>query len=158
MCANSEISRRLISYRYVLSKTEHWCCTFRNLPSENDKRFLILDAQFFMYVYFYSLHDSGSHVPIIRRIIETMRHLVYVTLCRWPSGMQEHMLQPTRRSSTQSDINQVLLQYNNFPDDGHMAAPKKLRNRNKGKVIPLQARCGPEGGQSYSSTLPWPRH
>jgi hypothetical protein len=28
-----------------------------------------IDAQFFMYVYFYSLHVSGSHVPIIRRII-----------------------------------------------------------------------------------------
>ena len=28
-----------------------------------------LDAQFFfMYIYFYSLHVSGSHVPIIRRI------------------------------------------------------------------------------------------
>jgi len=28
-----------------------------------------LDAQFFfMYVYFYSLHVSGSHVPTIRRI------------------------------------------------------------------------------------------
>jgi len=28
-----------------------------------------LEAQFcFMYVYFYSLHVSGSHVPIIRRI------------------------------------------------------------------------------------------
>jgi len=24
----------------------------------------------------------------------------------------------------------------------------------KGKVIPLQARCGPEGGYKYSSTLP----
>ena len=35
-----------------------------------------LDAQFFMYVYFYSLHVSGSHVPIIRRIIVSMRHLV----------------------------------------------------------------------------------
>jgi len=29
------------------------------------------DAQFFLYVYFYSLHISGSHVPIIRRIIVT---------------------------------------------------------------------------------------
>jgi len=28
----------------------------------------------------------------------------------------------------------------------------------KGKKIPLQARCGPEGGQMYSSTVPWPRH
>jgi len=33
-----------------------------------------------MYVYFYSLHVSGSHEPIIRRIIVSMRHLVYVTL------------------------------------------------------------------------------
>ena len=41
-----------------------------------------LDAQFFMYVYFYSPHVSGSHVPIIRRIVVSMRHLVYVTLCR----------------------------------------------------------------------------
>jgi len=29
----------------------------------------------------------------------------------------------------------------------------------KGKVTPLQARRGPEGGgERYSSTLPWPRH
>jgi len=72
------------------------------------------DAQFFMYVYFYSLHVSGSHVPIVRRIIVSMRHLVYVTLCRRPSGTQEHMLLHTRQI--------------------------------KGKVIPLQARCGPEVG------------
>ena len=51
-----------------------------------------LDAQFFMYVYSYSLHVSGSHVSIIMRIIVSMRHLVYVTLCRWPAGMQEYML------------------------------------------------------------------
>ena len=31
-----------------------------------------LDAQFFMYVYFYSLHVSVSHVPIIRGIIVSM--------------------------------------------------------------------------------------
>jgi len=41
-----------------------------------------LDAQFFIYIYFYSLHVSGSHVSIIRRIIASVRHLVYVTLCR----------------------------------------------------------------------------
>ena len=51
-----------------------------------------LDAQFFMYVYLYTLHVSSSHVRIIKRIIVPMRHLVYITLCRWPSGMQEHML------------------------------------------------------------------
>jgi len=36
------------------------------------------EAQYFMYVYLYSLHVSGSHVSIIRRIIVSMRHLVYV--------------------------------------------------------------------------------
>ena len=41
-----------------------------------------LDTQFLMYVYFYSLHVSGSHVPITRRNIVSLRHLVYVTLCR----------------------------------------------------------------------------
>jgi len=40
------------------------------------------DAQLFMYVYFYTLHVSGSYVPIIKRIIVSMRHLVHVTLCR----------------------------------------------------------------------------
>ena len=43
-----------------------------------------LDTQFFLYVYFYSLHVSGSHVPIVRRIIASMRHLVYVTV--WYAG------------------------------------------------------------------------
>jgi len=41
-----------------------------------------LDAQFFIYVYFHSLHVSGSLVPIIRRISVSMRHLVYV----WYAG------------------------------------------------------------------------
>jgi len=40
------------------------------------------DPQFFMYVYFYSLHVSGSHVSIIRRIIVLTRHLVYVAQYR----------------------------------------------------------------------------
>jgi len=50
-----------------------------------------LEAQFFMYVYFHSLHVSHSHVPIISRIIVSMRHLVYVTLCRGPSGVQVNL-------------------------------------------------------------------
>jgi len=58
----------------------------------------LLGAQFLIYVYFYSLLVSGSYVPIIRRISVSMRHMVYVTLCRGPSGMQEHMLLHTRRS------------------------------------------------------------
>jgi len=97
-----------------------------------------IDAHFFKYVYFYSLHISGSHVPIIRRIIVSVQNLVYVTLCRWPSLMQVNLhtrrsgmqvmvhrsgMQVnlhTRRSSTQSDINQLSHWYNNSPDDGHM--------------------------------------
>ena len=37
---------------------------------------------FFMYVYFYSVHVSGSHVPIIRRIncINTTSG-IYISLC-----------------------------------------------------------------------------
>jgi len=60
-----------------------------------------------------SLHVSGSHVPIIGRIIVSMRHLIYVTLCRWPPRMQVNLL--AKRSSTQSDINQVSHWYNNSP-------------------------------------------
>jgi len=72
-----------------------------------------LDAQLFMYIYFYSVHVSDSHMPIIKRIVVSMRRLVYVTLCRWPSGMQEHMLLHTRRSSKQMSH-----WYNHSPDDG----------------------------------------
>ena len=81
----------------------------------------------FSYVYFYSLHVSCSQVPIIRRIIVSMWHLVYFTLSRWPSGMQEHMLLYTRLSSTQSDINQVSHWYSSSPDDVHMAARNMYR-------------------------------
>jgi hypothetical protein len=39
-----------------------------------------LDAQFFMYIYLYSVHVSGNHVPIIGRIIVSVRHLFHVTV------------------------------------------------------------------------------
>ena len=42
-----------------------------------------LDAQFFLYVYFNCVHVSGSHVPIIRRIIVSVRYVVYVALCKY---------------------------------------------------------------------------
>ena len=64
-----------------------------------------LDAQFFMYVYFYSLRVSGSHVPIIRRIIASMRHLVYVTPCRWPSGKQVNLLKAGCRLTCLKQVN-----------------------------------------------------
>jgi len=41
-----------------------------------------LDAQFFfMYVYFYSLHVSRSHVPIIRRINLFQYGIWYMSFC-----------------------------------------------------------------------------
>jgi len=98
------------------------CDTWFMSPCVDDRlvcRSICSCAQFFMYVYFYSLHVSGSHVPIITSITVSIRHLVYVTLCRWPSGMQEHMLLHTRRSSTHW--------YNNSPDDGYMAARNMQR-------------------------------
>ena len=52
-----------------------------------------LDTQFIMYVYFYSLHVSGSHVPIIRRIncinaIPGICHSVWTTV--WYAGWDEN--------------------------------------------------------------------
>jgi hypothetical protein len=44
-------------------------------------------------------------MQIISRMIVSMRNLVYITLCRWPSGMQVTL--HTRLSSTQSDISQI---------------------------------------------------
>jgi hypothetical protein len=44
---------------YVLLTVQHL-----GIILVNDK----LDAQFFFYVYFYSLQVLGSHVPIIRKI------------------------------------------------------------------------------------------
>jgi len=67
----------------------------------------------------------SSHAPINRKIIVWMRYLIYVTVCRWPSGMQVNL--HTRGSSTQSDINQISHSYNNSLDDGHMTARNRLR-------------------------------
>jgi len=55
------------------------------------------DQFFFMYVYFYSLHVSSSHVPIIRRI-----NCINTT-----SALQSHPNLHTKRSSIQSDIYQM---------------------------------------------------
>jgi hypothetical protein len=72
----------------------------RDPSSENSEIFISnqFDPQFFfMYVYFYSLHVSGSHVPIIRRI----------------NCINEfHPNLHTKRSSIQSDIHQMSYCYN----------------------------------------------
>jgi len=61
--------------------------------------------------------------PSSGELIVSVRHLVYITLCRWPSGMQVGI--PTcipdghlhRVTYTRCRIDTI-----NSPDDGHMAA------------------------------------
>jgi hypothetical protein len=82
-----------------------------------------LEAQFFfIYVYFYSLHVSGSHVPIIRRIncINTSGICRSVQMVVWCADLDETCT-PTghlyRVTYTRCRIDII-----NSPDDGHMAA------------------------------------
>jgi len=70
-----------------------------------------IDAQFFLlYVYFYSLHVSGSHVPIIRRIncINTTSDMSLCIDDRLVCSLYLH----TKRLSIQSDIYQMSYWYN----------------------------------------------
>ena len=65
-----------------------------------------LDTQlFFMYVYFYSLHVLGSHVPIIRRIV-SVRHW-YMSLCIDDRLVCRFLHLHGKQSSVQSDIYQM---------------------------------------------------
>jgi hypothetical protein len=105
-----------------------------------------------MYVYFYSLHVSGSHVPIIRRINLSIWHLVYVTLYRWMFVVQVWMrlIQTCtlnghlyRVTYTRCCIDTI-----NSPDDGHMVAQNMwrieiyLKHTWKGcQVVYLQRLC-----------------
>ena len=108
-----------ISYHISLSIRIHAeCCSYYDFSNLTDRHTLIvfannqLDAHFFfMNVYFYYVHVSGSHVPIIRRIVST-RHLVYVNLYIWPFSVQVWM-----RVTYTRCIDTI-----NSSDDGHMAA------------------------------------
>ena len=70
-----------------------------------------LDAQFFfVYVYFNSLHVSSIKCSSSGDSIVSLRYLVYITQCWWPSGMQVWTERPnlhTRQSPTLSDIYQI---------------------------------------------------
>ena len=67
--------------------------------------------------------------PSSGELIVSIRHLVYVTLCRWPSGMQVwmemefHPNMHTRRVTyTRRRIDTI-----NSPDDGHIAVGNTYR-------------------------------
>ena len=60
----------------------NWGCVFYVLLTVRPGMIPVnnqLDPHLFLYLYFYSLHVLGSHVPIIRSIIVSMQHLVFVT-------------------------------------------------------------------------------
>jgi len=71
-----------------------------------------LDAQFLLYIFISILYTFPSNLcSSSGESIVPIQHLVYVTLCRWPSGMQVGKELPdlhTGRSPTQSDIYQML--------------------------------------------------
>jgi hypothetical protein len=64
--------------------------------------------------------------PSSGEITVSVRHLVFVTLCGWPSHMQV-----SRRSSTQSDKYQVLHWYSYFSWWWAHGCPKHVEIRNK---------------------------
>jgi len=66
--------------------------------------------------------------------IVSIQHLLYVTLCRWPSGMQVWVFHPnlhTRRSPTESDIYQMSYWYNSFSWWWAHMCSKRVQNWNK---------------------------
>jgi len=75
-----------------------------------------LDAQFILYIFISILYMFRANLcSSSGESIVSVQHLVYVTLRRWPSGMQVGKELPdlhTGRSPTQSDIYQLLFWYN----------------------------------------------
>ena len=85
----------------------------------------------FPYMFIYILYMfRATMCPSSGEITVTVRHLVFVTLCGWPSGMQDPILH-TRWSSTQSDKFQVSHWYSNFSWWWAHSCPKHVENRNK---------------------------
>jgi len=84
-----------------------------------------------MYVYFYSLHVSGSHAPITRRIncintISGICHSVWMTV--WCAGLVETLIQTCTPNGHLYRVTCTrCMDTTNSPDDGHMAARNMYR-------------------------------
>jgi len=79
----------------------------------------------------------------------------YSAFCLW-GGWRQRVCQPHRSWSstgTRSLLHVEIINSSVVTRDTVLTTCKS-----KGKVFPSQARCGPEGGQRYSSSLPWPPH
>jgi len=94
------IHRQYVHFNYIPKKTH------ANLLVNNQ-----LNAQFFMYVYFYSLHVSGSHVST-------------VTLCRWPSGIYQTVIYTEWNRPGVASIQKFSWWWTH-------CCPKHVQNRNK---------------------------
>jgi hypothetical protein len=118
-----------IRYWYILKRVS--VIIFVNKPN----RCTIFSYMFISILYVF----QAAMCPSSGEAIVSMRHLVYVTLCRWPSGVQVgsfgvldfHSALHTRRSSTQSDIYQVSHWYSYFSWWWAHGCPKHVENRNK---------------------------
>ena len=80
-----------------------------------------LDAQFFMYIYFYSLRVSASHVPIIRRIIVSwwwahccLKHVENRNKHTWKIVHQVGYLQGSYQDA-RSTKHKILVSLSNIP-------------------------------------------
>jgi hypothetical protein len=97
----------------------------------NDK----LDTQCFFYTFISILYMfPATSCSSSGESIVSIQHLVCVSQCRWPSGMQVGKFLPdlhTRRSPTQSDTNQMLYWYNWFSWWWARGCSKHIQNWNK---------------------------
>jgi hypothetical protein len=94
-----------------------------------------LDAQFFFHIFISILYMfRATSCSSSGESIVWTQHLLYVTLCRWPPSMQVGKFLPdlhTRRSPTQSDIQQMLYSYNWFSWWWARGWSKHVENWNK---------------------------
>ena len=91
-----------------------------HVNNQLDAQFFFLTCLFVILYVFWAAMCSSSGESIV-----SIRHLVYVTLCRWLSGMQVEM------EPTQNDIYQMLYWYNWFSWWWAHGCSKHVENLNK---------------------------
>ena len=119
---------------------------------------------YFFQIYFLNktLHVSDSYSVHHQEFFTVHTTMVYVTQLASRIRMELSSILILLASCMTNTI--AVCTVKKIPVDGQRNCPKHVEfySKNKfekleqlvGKVIPFQARCGPEGGQRYSSTLP----
>jgi hypothetical protein len=144
----------------VRTETEHWLTEFYVLLTVHLITIFVNnqpDAQFFFLYLFipvlYMFRATKCSSPVEPTV--SIRHLVYVTVCRWPCGTQVLMVQfhlnlRTTRSPTYSDIYQMSYWYNWLSWWWALGCSKHVENWNK-QTEGVQLKSGP-------LTKPWIFH